>query len=738
MQTPLSPFEEETIHSLGKVISEHLKSENSSLKSRRSSLSQNQMDDAFVERLPVEDLTLPAPEDIATTLANQRAWRVPWKDSYLGSALGLSTKVINRGLSAVTYTTKKLVSGAKTIGRASALPTKTFLNIAEPVENRISVAPILTPLLSRLLDILSTLSSRGLDVLDSTVSAGLGFVTFIMDLLGDTVQDPTGGILGSFFEFLDLLRREFGKHPQFTSLGIFRIARALVCWWSIQQVTDKLWIESLGDAVKLVNVKGQLKRRGHMHTPSIAVKLTVNDPEAGQGLVDIVQGVLTDDVSTNEVPSSPPRNPPQDDFIDLALLLRYAPLSHGAYGQVLMPAMKLLTTARNLMPGWMKGGVRGLIEKVHDAMDIYDTDDIEFDEEPHSPNATSPTSPKSPMPQPRSFDDLLRVGVVKSPSNQAFSPISPQRDLVDTTSSWAHPTFYILEDPKTKQIVLTLRGTASLQEVMVDLTCAYTPYIVPANGETVLCHGGILLAASYLMEREGKVVNALDRVLTKRSDWGLTIVGHSLGAALASILSISWADPDTCLIMANVGLPAGRRLKVFAYGMPCVFDSKGCEMTEKLVTSLVVSSDFISRLCVGTVTDLRDVIVALCEEDATLDEVSRRIKDCQNGDEEAVLWCWSLRKGLMATLAHGQDHVGLDRDLHYDANSLQIKKLYPAGRIVWIREGEKDARLGRDKWIAYDVKRREAVFSEFLFGELMFLDHLPGCSEEVLRDLVDY
>jgi sn1-specific diacylglycerol lipase len=71
------------------------------------------------------------------------------------------------------------------------------------------------------------------------------------------------------------------------------------------------------------------------------------------------------------------------------------------------------------------------------------------------------------------------------------------------------------------------------------------------------------------------VFYALKSALEENPGYGLVLVGHSLGAAVASLLATFWADLETGKISSNCGLPAGRSFRCFAFGAACAISLNG-------------------------------------------------------------------------------------------------------------------------------------------------------------------
>ncbi|KAF9293707.1 hypothetical protein BGZ88_004994 [Linnemannia elongata] len=131
------------------------------------------------------------------------------------------------------------------------------------------------------------------------------------------------------------------------------------------------------------------------------------------------------------------------------------------------------------------------------------------------------------------------------------------------------PRYYLLDDVETKQIVLVLRGTKSLHDLMIDLTCDAADLwldhdtsplrdaqgnILPNTEENLKrkrpfrVHGGFLKAARTIASAETiGIQEKVKAALEARPGYSLLLIGHSLGAGIASVLSMLWADPATGL-----------------------------------------------------------------------------------------------------------------------------------------------------------------------------------------------
>ncbi|KAG0364512.1 hypothetical protein BGZ54_007423 [Gamsiella multidivaricata] len=242
------------------------------------------------------------------------------------------------------------------------------------------------------------------------------------------------------------------------------------------------------------------------------------------------------------------------------------------------------------------------------------------------------------------------------------------------------PRYYLLDDVESKQIVLVLRGTKSLHDLMIDLTCDAadlwldhdTTPLVDSQGNIVdreaqqqrrkrpfKVHGGFLKAARTIASADTiGIQEKVKAALESRPDYSLLLVGHSLGAGIASILSMLWADPATgftpevpshssatATTAPHVGLglasglglgvevddargrlylpgylpqnnaesflPPGRRVRCYAYGIPKVMCPRMSKRAIKLVTSLSYGDDVVGRLSLGSVRNIGHAMRAL-------------------------------------------------------------------------------------------------------------------------------
>ncbi|KAF8351089.1 hypothetical protein F5887DRAFT_1125059 [Amanita rubescens] len=337
------------------------------------------------------------------------------------------------------------------------------------------------------------------------------------------------------------------------------------------------------------------------------------------------------------------------------------------------------------------------------------------------------------------------------------------------------PRFWVLTDYNRGQVVLVLRGTMSLNEIAVDLTCEPEPFkpatsyvsqdappAVPGNYQspetgpppeavdtpTYHVHSGMLRLARAMGDVGKPVQLAVQDALHHNPGFELVMCGHSLGAGVATLLGLMWADPRTCLTVPSSGLPVGRRVYVYCFAPPCITDASLSKLANRLVVSFAYSHDVVTRLSLGSVRDLRNAAMWLCEAEATNNggdgegwsAITRRARAWKStgGNRQDMDWFIATRKTLEA--------------------NMQNVNMFPPGRVFWaVRENDlhpshnnslrhyrnDGATIGPstsdrkpNKLRLFEVSDVEKVFSQIVFAKDMLTAHMPHQYDRVLHDLL--
>ncbi|KAF7988219.1 hypothetical protein HCN44_007713 [Aphidius gifuensis] len=164
--------------------------------------------------------------------------------------------------------------------------------------------------------------------------------------------------------------------------------------------------------------------------------------------------------------------------------------------------------------------------------------------------------------------------------------------------------FFVALDYIKKQIVISIRGTMSMVDIITDLDGE--PVVLPLleKKDDWLAHKMMLQAAEYIKNNliDNCVLSkAFNKDLTRQTNtFGLTLVGHSLGAGTASILAILLRQDYPNLICYSYAPPGG------LLSMPAQI------YTQKFIISTILGKDFVPRMGLRQMECLRaDVMNAL-------------------------------------------------------------------------------------------------------------------------------
>ena len=166
------------------------------------------------------------------------------------------------------------------------------------------------------------------------------------------------------------------------------------------------------------------------------------------------------------------------------------------------------------------------------------------------------------------------------------------------------PAFYALYAEQSSEVVIVIRGTLSISDCITDLIChpsnvglQYSDF----EADDLLAHHGILQSALRLIERFEKN-GLIERMRNDQAlrDKPVVIVGHSLGAGVAVLLSILLHDMS--------GLSS--RVRCLAYSPPGgLLSLPLSKISSSYVKAIYVGDDVVPRLSRESVRDLRENII---------------------------------------------------------------------------------------------------------------------------------
>jgi sn1-specific diacylglycerol lipase len=163
--------------------------------------------------------------------------------------------------------------------------------------------------------------------------------------------------------------------------------------------------------------------------------------------------------------------------------------------------------------------------------------------------------------------------------------------------------YLIIRDDRWKTLVITVRGTLSFEDMITDVTV--TPKSLGDVGEKFgfdgkdeYCHSGILAGACWIHDDLMRH-RILDDAMKSHPDFGLRIIGHSLGAGVAAMLGriLKQQYPKLfCLCFSPPG---------------CVFSERTAEESKDYVCSYVLHNDIVPRLSYDSLVNFRNDLVEM-------------------------------------------------------------------------------------------------------------------------------
>eukprot|EP01059_Diplonema_ambulator_P001149 TRINITY_DN10904_c0_g1_i1.p1 TRINITY_DN10904_c0_g1~~TRINITY_DN10904_c0_g1_i1.p1 ORF type:complete len:728 (+),score=164.41 TRINITY_DN10904_c0_g1_i1:57-2240(+) len=279
--------------------------------------------------------------------------------------------------------------------------------------------------------------------------------------------------------------------------------------------------------------------------------------------------------------------------------------------------------------------------------------------------------------------------------------------------------YTVLADHDRRELIVTLRGTLSLEDLITDARAEPAP-IVTRDGEVIgHAHKGIFLVAENVT-RDLKSSGILDRYLKSDKGYNLILTGHSLGAGTASLAAVLLFEEYPQLQCYAFSPPGGLGDEALA---------KACK---EFVVSVVFDKDFIPRLSEVTIQKARDELMRCLAKHAHVRK-HRVLGTCGCGGFTGKV-AGSSEEGREAFQMHS---------MRVQADRLEQRvAMYPVGRVLhFLRDdGDGDERvtavLKRRKWEYTAVWRSYDELQELIVSHKMINDHFPQENLKVLTSAI--
>ncbi|XP_022860283.1 uncharacterized protein LOC111380854 isoform X3 [Olea europaea var. sylvestris] len=165
-------------------------------------------------------------------------------------------------------------------------------------------------------------------------------------------------------------------------------------------------------------------------------------------------------------------------------------------------------------------------------------------------------------------------------------------------SSVLRPGYYIGIDMRKKLVILGIRGTHTVYDVITDIVSSSHEEV---TFEGYSMHFGTAEAARWFLTHE---IETIRKCLEKHKGFRLRLVGHSLGGATASLLAMMLRKKSYKELGFSPDI-----ISAVGYATPPCVSKELAESCSDYVTTVVMQDDIIPRLSVASLIRLRNEIL---------------------------------------------------------------------------------------------------------------------------------
>lgn len=292
--------------------------------------------------------------------------------------------------------------------------------------------------------------------------------------------------------------------------------------------------------------------------------------------------------------------------------------------------------------------------------------------------------------------------------------------------------FFVALDHKREAVLVAIRGTLSLRDVLTDLSTECEDLPIEGVSGTCYAHKGMSQAAGYIYK---KLVNdgILNQAFTIAPEYKLVITGHSLGGGTASLLAV---------LLRN-SFP---NLRCYAFSPPGGLMSKAlADYSKQFVVSVVLGKDLVPRLSIPNMEDLKRRILKMVSN-CSKPKYRILLQGCWyelfGGDPDDFPTEMDNREEQLSQPLLGEESLIIRHSSSYQSLASEDSPvhtahlpLYLPGRILHITE-DGPSRRSCFSQVRYRAEwSSETAFRSVLISPRMLADHMPDAVLRSLRSL---
>ncbi|XP_056463042.1 diacylglycerol lipase-alpha isoform X2 [Gadus chalcogrammus] len=286
--------------------------------------------------------------------------------------------------------------------------------------------------------------------------------------------------------------------------------------------------------------------------------------------------------------------------------------------------------------------------------------------------------------------------------------------------------FFVAVDHGTKKVVISIRGTLTPKDALTDLTGDSERLPVEEQQGNWLGHKGMVYSAEYIkkkLEQEMILSQAFGRDLGKGTmHYGLVIVGHSLGAGTAAILSF----------MLRPQYPS---LQCYSYSPPGgLLSEDAMEYSKDFVTSVVLGKDLVPRIGLSQLEGFRRHLLEVLQKSnkpkwRIIAGGTKCIPKSELPVEEDVVQVQPAAPPNSRLWLHPSD-----LSIALSAST----PLYPPGRIIHVVHNHPpETCFGQEEPTYSALWGNNKAFDEVIISPAMLNEHMPHMVMEGLNKVLE-